>query len=198
VDLRGQFHQTVLSRKPHRAPQLTTLTAPVTLDPDSALQLLSSGTTRLKSYKSARLLLAEVEKLLSANSPSFHHSPLTDVIELLCSGRHYSWMGVYLTASNSSAQQLLDAGGDPHPSEMAHPETRSKVLVSMKLAGRELGILDVESTCESAFGIEDRVLLENVANRLGRFLAGRGQYIVRKARSAASTGRSKPAAAKRK
>ena len=146
----------------------------------------------MKLYKSAPSLLAAVEKLLSANSPSFHHSPLTDVIELLCSGRHYSWMGIYLTAGNSAAQKLLDAGGDPHPSQMAHPETRSKVLVSMKRAGRELGILDVESTCENAFGIEDRVLLENVADLLAGFLAGPGQYLARKARNLAASG-SKPA-----
>jgi hypothetical protein len=152
----------------------------------------------LKTYRSTRLLLAGIERLLAANHPSFHHSPLADIIELLCSGRHYTWMGIYLTASNSAAQQLLDAGGEPHPGQMARPETRSKILVSMKLAGRELGVLDVESTCENAFGIEDRVLLENVADALARFLAGPGQYIVRKARNAAAASGSKPASAKRK
>jgi hypothetical protein len=152
----------------------------------------------LKTYRSTRLLLAEIECLLAANHPSFHHSPLADIIELLYSGRHYSWMGIYLTVDNSAAQQLLDAGGEPHPSQMARPETRSKILVSMKLAGRELGVLDVESQCENAFGVEDRVLLENVANVLARFLAGPGQYIVRQARNLASASGSKPASAKRK
>jgi hypothetical protein len=52
----------------------------------------------------------------------------------------------------------------------------------MKLAGRELGVLDVESDRENAFGSDDRVLLETVATRLARYLAGPGKYLVRKAR----------------
>jgi hypothetical protein len=58
----------------------------------------------------------------------------------------------------------------------------------MKLASRELGVLSVESNHENAFGVEDRVLLEGVADALARFLAGRGKYLARKARqkSAAS------------
>jgi putative methionine-R-sulfoxide reductase with GAF domain len=55
----------------------------------------------------------------------------------------------------------------------------------LKLAGRELGVLDVESDRENAFGSKDRVLLENVAQLLARFLAGPGKYIARKARTAA-------------
>ena len=55
---------------------------------------------------------------------------------------------------------------------MARPETRSKILISMKLAGREFGVLDVESDQENAFGVEDRVMLENAANLCGPFLGG--------------------------
>jgi len=62
------------------------------------------------------------------------------------------------------------------------PETRSKILVSIKLASRELGVLAVESDRENTFGAEDRVLLEGVADVLARFLAGKGKYLVRKAR----------------
>lgn len=135
----------------------------------------------MKIYRDAAVLFAEIENLLMSSRASFHHSPLQDVIELLCRGRHYTWVGIYLAAGTSS-QQLLGAGGEPHPGQMARPETKSKILVSMKLAGRELGVLDVESDRENAFGSEDRVLLENVANLLARFLAGPGRYIARKAR----------------
>ena len=55
----------------------------------------------------------------------------------------------------------------------------------MRLAGREVGVLDVESDHENAFGAEDRVFLENVAHLLAQFLVGRGKYVVRKAREAA-------------
>jgi hypothetical protein len=52
----------------------------------------------------------------------------------------------------------------------------------MRVGGRELGFLNVESDRESAFGSEDRVLLDRVAGLLARFLAGpRGKYLVLKA-----------------
>ena len=133
-------------------------------------------------YRSTRDVLSEIKCRLAANRPSFHASPLQDVIDLLCRARHYSWMGIYLATGKSEAQQLLGEGGEPHPGQMARPETRSKILVSMKLASRELGVLDVESDRENAFGSEDRVLLENVASVLARFLSASGKYLVRKAR----------------
>jgi putative methionine-R-sulfoxide reductase with GAF domain len=139
----------------------------------------------LKTYGSAREVLAEVKRGLAANKPSAHRSPLVDVIELLCQRRHYTWMGIYLLVGPNTPQQLLEAGRHPNPGQLALPETRSKILVSMKLAGRELGVLDVESDRENAFGSEDRVLLEDIATTLARFLTGRGKYVVRKARGAA-------------
>jgi hypothetical protein len=139
----------------------------------------------LKTYGSAREVLAEVKRRLASNKPSAHRSPLFDVIELLCEGRHYTWMGIYLLVGPNTPQQLLEAGRHPNPGQLALPETRSKILVSMKLAGRELGVLDVESDRENAFGSEDRVLLEDIATALARFLTGRGKYVVRKARGAA-------------
>ncbi|MBZ5598272.1 MAG: hypothetical protein LAN83_08115 [Acidobacteriia bacterium] len=140
----------------------------------------------MKTYCSAREMLAEVKRVLAANKPSFHHSPLEDVIELLCRGRHYTWVGIYLAVGKNTPQQLLEAGRDQHPGQVALPETQSKILVSIKLATRELGVLAVESDRENAFGAEDRVLLEQVADVLARFLAGPGKYIARKAREAAA------------
>ncbi len=136
----------------------------------------------MKVYRPKRQLLADVDRLLTASRPSAHVSPLEDVIDLLCRGRHYAWVGIFLEVGENAAQQSLGAGGDA-PGEVALPETRSKILISMKLASRELGVLSVESDRENAFGAEDRVLLEAVADKLARFLAGRGKYLARRART---------------
>jgi putative methionine-R-sulfoxide reductase with GAF domain len=136
----------------------------------------------LKVYLSTRQLLADVERVLAASPPSFHHSPLEDVIELLCHGRHYAWVGIYLAVGTDAAQHSLGAGSDKLD-QVELPETRSKILISMKLASRELGVLSVESDRENAFGTEDRVLLESVADAIARFLTGRGKYLARKARA---------------
>ena len=138
----------------------------------------------LKKYRSTSELLAEINSLLTSSKASPDHSPLDDVIEALCRGRHYTWAGIYLAVENDPARQLLGSGSDLHPGT-ALPETRTKVVVSIKLAGRELGVLDVESDQENAFGAEDRVLLEKVAHALALFLVGPGKYITRKARQAA-------------
>ena len=135
----------------------------------------------MKAYRSTRQLLADVEGVLAASQPSFHYSPLEDVIELLCHGRHYAWVGIYLAVGASAAQHSLGAGSDM-PDQVELLEARSKILISMKLASRELGILSVESDDQNAFAVEDRVLLEAVAHALARFLAGRGKYLARRAR----------------
>ncbi len=135
----------------------------------------------MKVYRPTRQLLADVECLLASSRPSAHHSPLDDVIDLLCRGRHYAWVGIFLAVGEDAPQQSLGAGGDS-PDKVALPETRSKILISMKLASRELGVLSVESDRENGFGAEDRVLLEAVADMLARFLTGRGKYLARRAR----------------
>ena len=132
----------------------------------------------MKVYCSTRQLLADVERLLAANRPRAHHSPLEDVIDLLCQGRHYSWAGIFVAVASGQARMPVD--------EVVLPETRSKILVSLKLASRDLGVLSVESNEENAFGVEDRILLEGVADALALFLAGRGKYLVRKARLGAT------------
>lgn len=148
----------------------------------------------MKVYRPTRQLLADVERLLASSRPSAHGSPLEDVIDLLCLGRHYAWVGIFLAAGEKATQQPLGAGGDA-PSEVALPETRSKILISMKLASREVGFLSVESDRENAFGAEDQILLEAVANRLARFLALRGKYLARQARDASRMGRARTTSA---
>lgn len=132
----------------------------------------------MKTYRPARELLAEIELLLKNNRPSFHKSPLDEVVELLCAGRHYAWMAIYLAVGQKN--ELLSTGTDPHPGSTAAPTEKTRILISMKLAGHEYGFVEVQS--ETSFKSEDRVLLENVAGVLARFLAGPGKYIMRKAR----------------
>ena len=135
----------------------------------------------VKTYLPTRTILADVERTLAANRPSFNHSPLEAVADLLCEGRHYSWVGIYLTLDSKSSPALLQDAAGPHPGEIAVPGTRKKILISMKVAGHEVGFLNVESDREHSFGSEDRVLLDRVAGLLARFLAGPGRYLVRRA-----------------
>ena len=148
----------------------------------------------MKVYRPTRQLLADVERTLATSRPSAHGSPLEDVIDLLCLGRHYAWVGVFLATGEKAPHQSLGAGSDVL-SEVALPETHSKILISMKLSSREVGFLSVESNHENAFGPEDQVLLEAVANRLARFLAGRGRYLARKARDASRMGQARTTSA---
>ena len=142
----------------------------------------------MKTYRPARELLAQIEKVLSENKPAFGCSPLDRVIGILSEGRHYSWVGIYLTVGEKE-QQLLGGSGDARLNTTL-PQSRSAMLVTMKLGSREIGVLAAESDKQFPFGPEDRVLLENVANVLARFLTGRGKYLVRSAREKASASNS--------
>jgi putative methionine-R-sulfoxide reductase with GAF domain len=133
----------------------------------------------VKSYRPAADILAEIKGVLTSNRPAFHHSPLEKVTQILCDGRHYSWVGIYLRLDKKTSSPLLET--EVHPGHVAVAGTRKKILVAMKIAGRELGFLNIESDRENAFGSVDRILLERVASLLARFLTGRGKYLVRRA-----------------
>jgi putative methionine-R-sulfoxide reductase with GAF domain len=146
----------------------------------------------VKSYRLTRDLLADIEQALAENRPSFHESPLEKVAGLLAEGRHYGWVGIYLTLEKPQATPLLQ--NTVHPAEFAASGTRKKVIVTMKIAGREIGFLNVESNRENAFGSDERVLLERVAGLLAKFLTGPGKYLVRKAGQPEPTPRAAAAA----
>jgi putative methionine-R-sulfoxide reductase with GAF domain len=135
----------------------------------------------VKPYRPTATVLADIKLALSTNRPSFHHSPLEVVAGLLCEGRHYSWVGIYLMLDEKSSPALLDNAVGVNPGQLAVAGTRKKMLVAVRIAGRELGFLNVESDRENTFGSEDRVLLDRVADLLARFLTGPGKYLVRKA-----------------
>lgn len=133
----------------------------------------------MKPFRSTRDLLADIEHALTENRPSFHESPLEAVAGLLAEGRHYGWVGIYLTLEKQAATPLLPNA--THPAQFEASGTRKKVIATMKIAGREIGFLNVESNRENAFAADERVLLERVAGLLAKFLTGRGKYLVRKA-----------------
>jgi putative methionine-R-sulfoxide reductase with GAF domain len=134
----------------------------------------------LRPYRSTRNLLADVKKVLAGNRPSFHRSPLEEIAGLLCEGRHYSWVGIYLTLDEKSSSALLEEALIK-PNQVAVHGTRKKIVVAMRVGGRELGFLNVETERDN-IGSEDRVLLDRVAGLLARFLAGpRGKYLVLRA-----------------
>ena len=132
----------------------------------------------MKPFRSTRDLLADVEQTLAESRPSFHESPLEKVAGLLAEGRHYGWVGIFLTLQKHTAPLVPNA---VHPMQFEASGTCKKVIVSMKIAGREIGFLNVESNRENAFAADERILLERVAGLLAKFLTGPGKYLVRKA-----------------
>jgi putative methionine-R-sulfoxide reductase with GAF domain len=141
----------------------------------------------MKKYKSTAELLAEIESAFEDNRPCARCAPLDVVVKMLQEGRHYGWAGIYIAVDREARAAQV-------PAKIELAETRSKILVSMKLSGREYGILSVESE-RKTFRPEDRVFLERVAHLGARFLAGPGRYLVRAARRSALTEKAQAAVA---
>ncbi len=170
----------------------------------------------MKRYRPAQDVLADVERVLAASRPGTD-SPFESVLDILFEGRHYFWAGIYLVVGREVRRQafrgpvppchtfafgkgnvgttgekgitkvIADVSQDPTYS-MCFLETKSEIVVPIKIASRTLGVIDVESDQANAFGSEDRVLLERVAQLLARFLTSKGKYLVRKAREAKEFG----------
>ena len=165
----------------------------------------------MKVYRSPRQVLAEIERVLASSHPTFgRRTPLDQVVGLLYETRHYFWIGIYLVAGNKVVRQTFrgpvppchtfefgkgnvgttgqtgvlkvipDVSEDPTYS-MCFIETKSEIVVPIKISSRVLGVIDVESDKTNAFGSDDRVLLKQVAGRLARFLSVPGRYLVRRA-----------------
>jgi putative methionine-R-sulfoxide reductase with GAF domain len=150
-------------------------------------------------------------------------SPLKQVAQLLHSGRQYSAVTVFLSA-DSVIVRAASAGPAPRcdfmrlgegnvgqaartgdvkvaPDVSRDPqyvkvfdETRSELVVPIKIGEHVIGVIDVESDRLNAFSYKERVLLRRIAVVLAKFLVGPGKYLVMKAREWAVA--NKPAAAK--
>jgi putative methionine-R-sulfoxide reductase with GAF domain len=175
----------------------------------------------VKVYRSPQQVLADVKRVLASSRPAFGESPLDEVVDLLFRGRHYFWIGIYLVTGNKVERQTFrgpvppchsfefgkgnvgtigqkgilkvipDVADDPTYS-MCFIETKSEIVVPIKIVTHVLGVIDVESDRPNAFGAKDRILLKKVAEQLARFLSVRGRYLVRRAQ--ANSGSAKQAA----
>lgn len=134
-------------------------------------------------YRPPRELLAELDEILARKYSPTDDSPLDQAVELLHEGRHYYWTRIYLV---TGARADLQASRGP---QSPGSEIKSKVVQPIKIVGRVLGEIVVESDRDNAFSPKERVLLKEVGKRLARFLTGRGKYLVRKAKEAAAAAR---------
>lgn len=170
----------------------------------------------MKRIRPPREVLAALDRMLAEKvRPVKGSSPLDKTVEILYRQRHYFWVGIYLVVGDRVVRQsfrgpvppchtfalgkgnvgtvgesgfmkvIPDVSADPTYS-MCFVETKSEIVVPIKIAGRILGVIDVESDHPDAFGPLDRILLKNVAARLARFLTSTGKRYVRKAKEAAA------------
>ena len=149
--------------------------------------------------------------MLAAFSPATDASPLDEVLKLLYEQRNYFWIGIYFVLGDKVVRQAMQGPMPPcHVFEfgkgnvgtagqsglvkvipdvtadatysMCFLEVKSEIVVPIRIGGRTLGVIDVESDRPNNFGSMDRVLLQGVAAMLARFLTGRGKVLVRHAR----------------
>ncbi|MGA2001143.1 MAG: GAF domain-containing protein [Terriglobales bacterium] len=144
----------------------------------------------------------------------FQESPLAQVARLLQKGRQYFAVTMFLDAGGRLLR-IASAGPAPRCAAMrlgegnvgqaaktgapkvvpdvsrdpqyvaVFAETRSELVMPIKIGAHVSGVIDVESDRLNAFSFQDRVLLHKIATLLARFLAGPGKYLIMKARQAA-------------
>lgn len=130
----------------------------------------------MKTYRTPRDLQVKIEGVLQRRATSPAAAPLDEVAAILCEGRHYSWIGIYLVAAPASG-----------PRKKTSPETpESRVVMPIKLGQHVFGAIEVRGENGKGLAGEDRILLKRVAVRLAKYLHGPGAYLVRKAREAAA------------
>ncbi len=164
-----------------------------------------------KRYYSPRQLLTLCDEKLTAFTPAKDESPLDDLLKLLYDHREYFWIGIYFVLGDKVVRQAMQGPVPPcHVFEfgkgnvgttgqcglmkvipdvtadatysMCFLEVKSEIVVPIRIGGRTLGVIDVESDRPNNFGFADRVLLQGIAARLARFLTARGKVLVRHAR----------------
>ena len=149
--------------------------------------------------------------MLASFSPSNDASPLEELLKLLYRQRRYFWIGIYFVLGDKVVRQAMQGPMPPchvfafgkgnvgtagqsglvkvipdvtadATYSMCFLEVKSEIVVPIRIGGRTLGVIDVESDRPNSFGSQDRVLLQGVAAMLARFLTARGKVLVRHAR----------------
>jgi len=132
----------------------------------------------VKTYRSPRNVVAEIERLVAADKPSPHPpSALARIAKLLCDSRRYQRAGIYLLIDGREVPRALSGSQTASP-----PGT--DLSVPIKIASETLGSLRVQLAPGHTSSFEERVLLHAVAEILALYLSGKGKYLVRKAREA--------------
>lgn len=165
-----------------------------------------------KHYRSAHELLTSLKELLVPSHSANAGDVLEEVVEYLYEGRGYFWIGIYLAAGDKVIRQCFrgplppchsfalgvgnvgtagktgvtkvipDVSLDPTYS-MCFLETKSEIVLPIKIGSRILGVIDVESDRPHAFSSQERALLEQVAEMLARYLTtDQGKRLSRKVR----------------
>jgi putative methionine-R-sulfoxide reductase with GAF domain len=156
----------------------------------------STQETLVKTYCTPRDLQAKIERVLQRRAISPTAAPLDEVAAILCEGRRYSWVGIYLVAGQSPAP------GSGTRQAASQTTSESHVVVPIRLGQHALGAIEARSESGKPLTGQERILLKGVAARLAKYLHGPGAYLVRKAREVAanqpqpSEGRLQPASEK--
>ena len=165
-----------------------------------------------KHYRSAHDLLTSLKELLAPSLSADPGDVLEEVVEQLYAGRGYFWIGIYLAAGDKVIRQCFRGPVPPCHSfalgvgnvgtagqsgitrvipdvsqdatySMCFVETKSEIVLPIKIGSRILGVIDVESDRPDAFSSQERALLEQVAELLARYLTtDQGKRLSRKAR----------------
>ena len=133
----------------------------------------------MKTFRSPRTVVEEIEQLIAADKPlPGRPSALARILKSLCDGRHYVRAGIFLSINGREVPCAI-CGPKAGPRD-----TAAELSVPIKVAAHTLGSLRVELSPGHVLNLEERVLLEEVALTLARYLSGKGKYVVRKAREA--------------
>jgi putative methionine-R-sulfoxide reductase with GAF domain len=160
----------------------------------------------VKSYRSATEVLAAIEEVFAHRKrrPG-EDAPMDSVVSFLNQGRNYLWTGIYLflnedivcstavgpapaphrlafRAPGAAATEQIRVLTPQQPEyQMRFAESKSEAIVPIKIGGRVLGVLDIESERQTAFSPQEQIFLKDVATAVARFLTSHGKYVIKRA-----------------
>jgi putative methionine-R-sulfoxide reductase with GAF domain len=104
---------------------------------------------------------------------------LDELAALICNHRRYEFVGIYLAAGKRTVSQA-ESGIAKGPRVNAAPE--GELAVPVRIAGRTLGLLVVQSEPGRRVSRQDAVVLKQICARLAVYLATEGKALRRKLR----------------
>src|SRR4029077_2922077 len=123
----------------------------------------AAGTGSKKSVteqlQSPSLVLTTVKERLSSSAMAQPAEALDGVAEVLCRGRGYSWLGIYLAVEDLGVKQC-SRGDAPASATMA--DLHGEIAVPVKQGTRTLGLIIAETGRQASSARQDRALLQQV------------------------------------